>query len=182
MASRNELRRRLKKRRAAYRWRLARTRKWLARYKRTKSPKDLAAFRRSRQLLRRHRAKAHNLKRAIQRATTDNLWGGCRGVTNYVIQIVGKRARVGSRKRTATYGNPGSDHHVSQRDADAVDFRIANAHTLKNEIARKLGRPLPVADYESFPIKFRGKAYRVQIIAATHGTGPHLHVGVRRIK
>lgn len=115
------------------------------------------------------------------RRASDRLWGGCRGVTNRVIDIVGDRAPVTSRKRTATFGNPGSDHHVSQLTADAVDFGIENAQALMDEIAGKLGGPKDVADFQNFTITFRGRRYRVQIIAITHGTGPHLHVGVRRL-
>lgn len=106
-------------------------------------------------------------------------WGGCRGVTNEIIRIVGNDAPVGSRKRTATYGNPRSDHHVSQIWADAIDFRIANAYSLAKRIARELGGEWS-GDYDSFYITRNGKRFRVQIIAGTHGTGPHLHVGVRR--
>jgi hypothetical protein len=111
------------------------------------------------------------------------LWGGSRRVTQEVIDIVNGRARVTSRKRTETFGNPGSDHHTSQKTADAVDFGIAEAHWLKNEIARKLtnGALQQVADFQNFTVRRGGHTYRVQMIAATHGTGPHLHVGVRRV-
>lgn len=127
------------------------------------------------------RADYRAAKAAASRARRgDFLWGGCRQVTNEVIAIVGGRAPVTSRKRTKTYGNPGSDHHVSQRQADAVDFGIANAHWLKNEISRRLGGPRQLADYGTFTVVRNGRRYRVQIIAGTHGTGPHLHVGVRR--
>ena len=112
---------------------------------------------------------------------SDRLWGGSRAVTNEVIRIVGARARVTSRKRVVTFGNPGSDHHVSQVTADAVDFDVRNAHDLADEISRKLGGPRDIADFQRFTIRRNGRDYRVQIIAAAHGTGPHLHVGVRRI-
>jgi len=112
---------------------------------------------------------------------SDRLWGGSRAVTNEVIRIVGARARVTSRKRVVTFGNPGSDHHVSQATADAVDFDARDAHDLADEISRKLGGPRDIADFQRFTIRRNGRDYRVQIIAAAHGTGPHLHVGVRRI-
>ena len=102
-------------------------------------------------------------------------------MTNEVIRIVGDRARITSRKRVATLGNPGSDHHVSQRTADAVDFDIGDAYPLADEISRRLGGPRDVADFERFTIRRNGRDYRVQIIAGSHGTGPHLHVGVRRV-
>jgi hypothetical protein len=137
-----------------------------------------------------YRVSARDVKRGVQRRVNrrkalrarqwDWAWGGSRGVTDEVVRIVGERAPITSRKRTATFGNPGSDHHVSQVSADAVDFGIANAHWLKNEISRRLGGPSTLADFGNFFITRKGRRYRVQIIAGTHGTGPHLHVGVRR--
>ncbi len=120
-------------------------------------------------------------RRAVARRSQSKLWGGARSVTEEVIDIVGKRAPVTSRKRTETFGNPGSDHHTSQKNADAVDFGIAEAHWLKNTISRRLGGPNTLPDYGTFTVRRNGKAYRVQIIAGTHGTGPHLHVGVRKV-
>ena len=91
------------------------------------------------------------------------------------------RAPVTSRKRVATLGNPGSDHHVSQLTADAVDFGISNARGLADEISRRLGGPHDVVDFQHFIVRRNGRDFRVQIIAGPHGTGPHLHVGVRRV-
>lgn len=131
------------------------------------------------------RRKLEQAKQTLARARAAKqeaaLWGGSRAVTNEVIRIVDGRARVTSRKRTETFGNPGSDHHVSQTLADAVDFGIAEAHSLKNEISRRLGGPTVLPDFGSFNVTRNGRTFRVQIIAATHGTGPHLHVGVRRV-
>jgi hypothetical protein len=119
-------------------------------------------------------------RKALRSPKWSWLWGGCRGVTNEVIHIVNGRVPITSRKRTETFGNPGSDHHVSQTSADAVDFGTVENHALKNEISRKLGGPATVADFQHFFIVRKGRRYRIQMIAATHGTGPHLHVGVRR--
>lgn len=117
----------------------------------------------------------------LKQPSDNHLWGGSRQITNEVIAIVGSRAPITSRKRTETFGNPDSDHHVSQLTADAVDFGIANAQALMDEIARKLGGPSDVVDFQRFNVVRNGVTYRVQIIAVTHGTGPHLHVGVRRV-
>ena len=119
-------------------------------------------------------------------------WSRCRGVTNKIIdaawchqaprgmpRLAWKAMFVSSRKRTLTFGNPGSDHHVSQKDADAVDFRFAEAFGLRNAIMRRLGIG-SVQDFGNYPIRHYGNAFRVQPIAGTHGTGPHLHMGVRR--
>jgi hypothetical protein len=101
-------------------------------------------------------------------------------VTNEVVRIVNGRASITSRKRWETFGNPSSDHYMRNLFADAVDFATVENHGLKNEIARRLGGPHQVDDYENFFIHRKGKRFRVQIIAGTHGTGPHLHVGVSR--
>lgn len=118
-------------------------------------------------------------RKALRTPKWSWLWGGCRGVTNEVIAVVNGRVPITSRKRWATFGNPGSDHHMSQRNADAVDFGTAENYDLAREIVSKLGGSWS-GDYDSFVITRKGKNFRVQIIAGTHGTGPHLHVGVRR--
>ena len=101
------------------------------------------------------------------------------------VAIVAGRVATGSRKRSATdplsIANPGSDHNEANTLADAVDFKIAEAHWLKNEISRRLGGPRVLVDYGKFTIQRGSRQFRVQIIAGTHGTGPHLHVGVKRV-
>ena len=114
----------------------------------------------------------------------ERLYGGSRAITNEAIRIVAGRARVTSRKRAASdplsIANPGSDHSAQNTQADAVDFGIATAYSLGAEIARRLGGSWST-DYQSFTVRRDGHSYRVQIIAGTHGTGPHLHVGVLRV-
>jgi hypothetical protein len=134
--------------------------------------------------LKNRREQVAKAKRVIERhshSQDDQEWGGSRAVTNEIIAIVNGRYPVTSRKRSETYGNPGSDHHISQKYADAVDFGTVENHALKNEISRKLGGPSTLADYASFQIQRNGRAYRVQAIASNHGTGPHLHLGVKRV-
>lgn len=182
--------------RAAKEYRNERTKYWRAKAKNAKNDRKRRAYKRKarrssklgakivaeqRDLIKRR----GKLRTALRRAKksliglTDRRWGGSRAVTNEIIRIVKGRAPVTSRKRVETFGNPGSDHHVLQRTADAVDFGIANAYDLAREIARKLGGSWD-GDYDSFTIVRKGKSYRVQQIAGTHGTGPHLHCGVRR--
>jgi hypothetical protein len=149
----------------------------------------LKSLRRKLKGLRVHRRKdtrriknlAPRVKRLARRLAEDRLWGGSRYYTNRAIAIVGDRAPVTSRKRVATFGNPGSDHHVSATVADAVDFGTVENHALKNELSRKLGGPNTIADYGTFTTRRNGRTYRHQLIAGTHGTGPHLHYGVRRV-
>ncbi len=106
-------------------------------------------------------------------------WAGSRGVTDEIIRIVAGRAPVTSRKRTDTLGNPSSDHYVGNTTADAVDFGTATNYALRNEVMRRLGVTASIVDYGSYYIYRYGRRYRVQPIASTHGTGPHLHFGVR---
>jgi hypothetical protein len=126
-----------------------------------------------------------NYRTRLRTAASDRMYGGTRAVTNEVIRIVDGRAPVTSRKRAAwdplSRANPSSDHNAANLDADAVDFGIANAYSLAYEIAAELGAPGQWSgDYDEFTVRHNGQTYRVQMIAGTHGTGPHLHVGVRR--
>lgn len=94
---------------------------------------------------------------------------------------------VTSRKRWETFGNPSSDHYKGNRDADAVDGGTAENHSLADTIKRALTDDphANAVDYEEFIIvrahTGSPEEYRVQIIAGTHGTGPHIHIGVKRV-
>lgn len=116
---------------------------------------------------------------ARHRPKASSLWGGSRQITDEIINFVDGRYRVTSRKRSELFGNPGSDHHILSLTADAVDFATNSNYKLGSQIAAHLGGSWS-ADFQSFFIWRNGKRYRVQIIAGTHGTGPHLHVGVKR--
>lgn len=91
-----------------------------------------------------------------------------------------------SRKRWETYGNPSSDHWAGNLIADALDGGIANAYWLHAEIRdgfRNHGVPLTPSPYDyamCYCTAPNGNRYRFQGIAATHGTGPHYHSGVKR--
>lgn len=120
-------------------------------------------------------------RKRLRRQRSDAQWGGARAITNEIIAIVDGRAPVTSRKRWELFGNPGSDHWRGKENADAVDFGIAEAHELKNEISQRLGGPRVLADYGSFFLERNGQTFRVQAIAGTHGTGPHMHWGVEAL-
>lgn len=112
-------------------------------------------------------------------------WGGSKSIVEQEIIPIAKRhgIAVTSKKRWETYGNPGSDHYRGNATAYAADFATANNYALAAEIGRKLGFPYQNAsdDYKSYYIRRAGRNYRVQLIAGTHGTGPHLHAGVKLV-
>lgn len=88
-----------------------------------------------------------------------------------------------SGKRWETYGNPGSDHYAGNTTASARDFALNNDQDMARVLYGALTGNSPSSwpgDYSSFNIERYGATFRVQLIAVTHGTGPHLHCGVRR--
>ena len=118
--------------------------------------------------------------KGINETPGDPHWGGSRDVFwNEVVPAAGVNPH--STKRTETFGNPGSDHHVSQTLAYAGDFLPSEARAIA------IGRALGISysgyadDYKGYYIQRDGHTYRVQIIAANHGTGPHVHVGIERV-
>lgn len=117
----------------------------------------------------------------IPPASGEGPWDGTESVAREIEALVHKKRGnvTGSQKRTATFGNPGSDHHVSQTNAFAIDFLLANDYEMAYAIAAHFGVEW-AGDYSNFYITRGGKRFRIQIIAGTHGTGPHLHVGIRR--
>lgn len=116
----------------------------------------------------------------IPKASGEGDWGGSESVAREIEAVVErKRGKCsGSEKRTETYGNPGSDHHVSQTTAFAIDFYLVDDYEMATIIAAHFGVEWE-GDYSNFYITRGGKTFRIQIIAGTHGTGPHLHVGCR---
>lgn len=168
-------------------FRAGRTVYWKARYKaarKTAKPRVRKRLHASIDLgedLRKQRRTLVARRERLRRQRSDAQWGGARAITNEIIDIVNGRAPITSRKRWQLFGNPGSDHWRGKKNADAVDFGIAEAHWLKNEISRRLGGPRELADYGSFFVERNGQTFRVQLIAGTHGTGPHLHAGVEAL-
>ena len=113
----------------------------------------------------------------------DPCWGGSKGLVEAKCAPVAEKHGITrtSAKRRETYGNPGSDHHISQLLAYALDFAITNGFWLRDEMARALGITAAIRDYAAYYVEWAGHTFRFQFIAATHGTGPHLHVGCERI-
>lgn len=115
-------------------------------------------------------------------ASGQGAWEGTESVAREIEAVV-ERLRgecSGSEKRWETYGNPGSDHHMSQTDAYAIDFYLANDYTAAEAIARHFKAEW-AGDYDNFTVERGGNWFRIQLIAGTHGTGPHLHAGIRRV-
>jgi DNA gyrase/topoisomerase IV subunit A len=110
-------------------------------------------------------------------------WGGCEDILASEVVPVAAAAGVASTsgKRSETFGNPDSDHHTSQTTASARDFATANNYGLRDQIMRALGVTGAISDYGAYYIERAGRTFRVQPIAGTHGTGPHLHIGIRLV-
>jgi hypothetical protein len=119
-----------------------------------------------------------------RRASGEGDWDGTESVAREIewfVEVKSGRGDVsGSEKREETYGNPGSDHHVSQTNAFAIDFLLANDYAMAAAIAAYFGVDW-AGDYSAFYVVRGGHTFRIQIIAGTHGTGPHLHVGCRLV-
>lgn len=110
-------------------------------------------------------------------------WGGTSRPMASISRAVqrGAGVRTTSAKRTATFGNPGSDHHVSNTNASARDWGGSEAQ--RRKAVRIINRILGTKH------KFGGPdtnvtidGIRYQIISRPHGTGPHVHLGAKRVR
>lgn len=110
-------------------------------------------------------------------------WGGGKRIIRDEVWPIVKAAGITptSGKRRETFGNPSSDHFFLNIWAFAKDFATANNQTLAQRIRSALTPGETHHDFEEFFFERFGHTYRGQIIAATHGTGPHLHIGIKRI-
>jgi hypothetical protein len=112
-------------------------------------------------------------------------WGGSESIIDATVlqAFIAHGIPVTSTKRS---WGPGSDHWTGSLTSYAADGGIANAQWLHGEIAvrfNRLGIPLDATpvDYVHRFCTASGNRFRYQGIAATHGTGPHYHGGVRRV-
>jgi hypothetical protein len=112
-------------------------------------------------------------------------WGGSESIIDATVlqAFIAHGIPVTSTKRS---WGPGSDHWTGSLTSYAADGGIANAQWLHGEIAvrfNRLGIPLDATpvDYVHRFCTASGNQFRYQGIAATHGTGPHYHGGVRRV-
>lgn len=77
---------------------------------------------------------------------------------------------------------PGGDHDPAVKGATARDF--GGSEELRLRLFRQITRRLGVrnAQYKGQDINVTRNGIRYQIISRDHGTGPHLHVGMRYVK
>jgi len=114
-------------------------------------------------------------------------WGGTEGIVRQFDRIAGQvGAGVGSGKRS--YVPPGgsstSDHLTGNKNAFARDY--TGSEEAQRALAKRIADALGVrhtfrgADTNVTKV-INGRKYRFQLITRPHGTGPHVHLGVRRI-
>ena len=151
-----------------------------ARYWRRRIKAHKKAIRKLTGLLEKARKRAANRK-----ASGRGPYAGTQSVAMEIARIVEKHrgpGKVGSQKRWETYGNPGSDHYAGTTNAYAIDFLLGTDYEMARIIYAELTGNSPSSwpgDYQHFYIVRGGKSFRIQLIAANHGTGPHLHAGCR---
>lgn len=111
-------------------------------------------------------------------------WGGTRPIFNQLITPWLERRfglYAGSKKRTSTLGNPGSDHYIANTTAYAIDYPTTDGAKAANAVGRLLGRSGPsVGTFSTFNIKVQGQTFRVQILWAVENHYNHVHIGIRR--
>lgn len=108
-------------------------------------------------------------------------WGGTSGPLNFILDQLGEKA--GSRKRSGvpTGSSTGSDHHTSQKEADAAD--IGGSEERRRRAVARLNEVLGINHQFGGPdTNVVVNGIRYQIISRLHGTGPHLHIGARRVR
>lgn len=110
-------------------------------------------------------------------------WGGGKQIMRDEVWPIMRRLGISptSGKRRETFGNPGSDHFFLNIWAFAKDWATSNNQSAAQKVRATLTPGQIHHDYEEFYFERYGHTYRGQIIASTHGTGPHLHIGIKRI-
>lgn len=114
--------------------------------------------------------------------------GAYEGTTRIVrdlAKLSGLQTSSGKRdtKLTAS-GNP-SDHWVGSKNANARDL-IGTGDEMRqgaSRIARQLGIPkFSYGNDYNVTKRIGGGTFRFQLITSPHGSGPHVHIGVARVK
>lgn len=155
--------------------------------KRLKAKWHLLRFRWQKRAIRKLDRLIHKAELARKQRYLTGPYAGCEAVLKFEVEpcVANNRGTglVTSGKRWETYGNPGSDHYAGNKTASARDFALNNDQSMARLLYAALTGNKPASwpgDYADFYISRHGATFRIQIIAATHGTGPHLHVGVKR--
>lgn len=115
-------------------------------------------------------------------------WGGTERLADPAKRIAAQMGiPVTSEKRSKT-GSIGStsrsDHHVSQKNAYAVDFGVAGARgsQLARRLADAYGIKGPVeGSYQRHLITVDGQQYRAQLLWKVKGHYDHVHLGLRKV-
>ena len=108
-------------------------------------------------------------------------WGGCEDILEaWLDPMAARRGIVPTAGKE--YGHTaGGDHDPNVSNASARDWATPENYSLRNAMARRLGIEAVIYDYGFYYFYVNGVRYRLQPIAGTHGTGPHLHQGLRRV-
>lgn len=109
--------------------------------------------------------------------STGGSYGGSRRIAKNLIAGLGADITSAKRSNVPTGSSTSSDHHTSQRDAFAFDL------SPDSQVANRLARRLDIPNFKQGQnfYNLRRGGYRVQYLTGAHGTGPHLHLGVKRI-
>lgn len=111
-------------------------------------------------------------------------WGGCEDIIKWKVEPLFAKAGVpvtsGKRPYVPSGSSTNSDHYTGVLNASARDGGTVDNYALRNAVCRALGVEAVIYDYGLYTFYVNGVAFRVQPIAGTHGTGPHLHIGIRR--
>jgi hypothetical protein len=116
-------------------------------------------------------------------------WGGSENVTNPAVELARRLGvQVTSTKRNSTLGGESSthsDHHVSQKNAYAVDLGVSGAKgdQLALEIAKKYGIPESnIGTSNKHVITTEdGRRFQVQLLWRVKNHYDHIHLGVRAL-
>jgi hypothetical protein len=145
---------------------------------------NLKAFRREKKAVKYLKKKIKQRREALAKSLLPGWpgWAGGKLIMREIWRAVIKETGISptSGKRKETFGNPSSDHFWLNLFSFAKDFATGNNQALAQHIRSYLDPGGIHHDYESFYIVRFGYRFRIQIIAGTHGTGPHLHIGIKR--
>jgi hypothetical protein len=124
---------------------------------------------------------AENGRDPRKRPRTSKVGGGLRGAVNLVDTVIGSYGAPITAKQEPGH-TPGGDHDPAVKGATARDIGgdEATRKRIFSELMERLG--VEGATYKGPDVNVTRGGVRYQIISRDHGTGPHLHVGIRRTR